>query len=119
MQVLGRMMVSRGDIGGPNRNLPPRVPEPEFEFSQQRQQPGGGRVSGEFGGRVSGESLRGGHVAATAHAPPAGQQLKKNESSSSTGGSGGEVCTCCPLSILWTRHQSSPDPHRPTASPPP
>ena len=28
VQVLGRMMVSRGDVGGPNRNLPPKVSEP-------------------------------------------------------------------------------------------
>jgi len=28
VQVLGRMMVSRGDVGGANRNLPPKVLEP-------------------------------------------------------------------------------------------
>ncbi len=85
-QVLGRMMVSRGDVGGPNRNLPPKVPEPDFEFSQQRQQPGGSRVSGDFGGgRASGEHHRG-HAAV--HTPPVGQRLVKRESSSSTDKSG-------------------------------
>ncbi len=61
-----------------------KVPEPDFEFSQQRQQPGG-RVSGDFGGRASGEHRRG-HAAV--HAPPAGQHLVKRESSSSTDKSG-------------------------------
>ena len=76
------MLVSRGDIGGPDQAAPPKIPEPEFEFSQQRQpSPRGGRAGG---------SPRGSRTAP--HAPPVGQQLKKDkESSSSTGGSGAEV----------------------------
>ena len=83
MQVPARVLVSRGDVGGPEQVRPPRIPkEPEFEFSQQRQvSPRGGRAGG---------SPRGARAAAPA--PPAGQQLKK-DSSSSTGGSGGEVST--------------------------
>ena len=60
------------------------MPEPDFEFSQQRQQPGG-RVSDDIGGRGSGEHHRG-HAAV--HAPPAGQRLVNRESSSSTDKSG-------------------------------